>query len=154
MSEQTLSKEKLERIFRDYDDLLYTKDVAKALRTSMKTVYKMLQDGYLQSFKIGGKTHIPKEWVIEYILQYGYINTSNTSEEHRKKVLWHCSFTPKTVREIAVHLGLSEGFCRSVLLQGLCNDGKMKRVFDQNGKKAGLCCYLTVQKKGSRGGSL
>ncbi len=58
------------RLFRQYPDLLSVKDVQKALRVGRSTAYKLLESGELKSFRIGAIYRIPKPYLMEYIRKH------------------------------------------------------------------------------------
>ena len=152
MAEQKLSRGKIERLFSKYQDIMSVDEAAEALRCRKKIIYDILTDGTLQSFKIGSTYKIPKEWLIDYIIEYGYLNTENIMEERTRKVLWFCSQNPKSNSEIAAHIGVSAGFCRTVILQGLINNGKLKRMIDTK-SRGNICLYKAVGNKSKKQGA-
>jgi len=140
------SKESLYEKLSEYEDCLVPSEVMKILRVSKNTCYKMLEDGYIKAYKVYGNYRISKEAVIEYIIKYGYVN-SDIAEENRRKVIKFCLGVPKTANEIAMHIGITVGYCKSVLIQGLINTNKLKIVFEDKKVK-----YLAIisRRRGNR----
>ena len=54
-------------LFDCYDDVLVVPEVAKALRVSRNTAYKLISSGKLRHIKIGAKIVVPKPYLIEYM---------------------------------------------------------------------------------------
>lgn len=54
-------------VFKDYPDILDTKQVGDLLDVSSKTVYKLLKEGSLSSIKVGREYRIPKYEVMKYL---------------------------------------------------------------------------------------
>ncbi|MGI5900800.1 MAG: helix-turn-helix domain-containing protein [Christensenellales bacterium] len=66
------SKNELYRaVFKEYPDVLDVKQVSKLLNVSTKTVYRLIGDGALSSFKVGREFHIPKVAVMRYVKVFG-----------------------------------------------------------------------------------
>lgn len=59
--------EKLSRYINDYPDVLTPEDAMAILSIGKNTVYKLLQNGELESFKIGRQYRIPKNSLLKYI---------------------------------------------------------------------------------------
>ena len=129
-----------------YEDCLVPSEVMKILRVSKNTCYKMLEDGYIKAYKVYENYRIPKEAVVEYIVKYGYVN-SDIADENRRKVIKFCSRVPKTANEIAMHIGITVGYCKSVLIQGLINTNKLKIVFEDKKVKY---LAITSRRRGNR----
>ena len=64
---ETTAQELYATIFKDYPDVLDVKQVGDALDVSSKTVYKLINDGSLQSLKVGRAFRIPKIMLLRYI---------------------------------------------------------------------------------------
>ena len=56
-------------MFNDYDDLLTVDETCEALRMGRDAVYKLLKTNQLKGFRNGRVWRIPKQAVIEYIMQ-------------------------------------------------------------------------------------
>ena len=140
------SKESLYEKLSEYKDCFVPSEVMKILRVSKNTCYKMLEDGYIKAYKVYGNYRIPKEAVIDYIVKYGYVN-SDIANENRRKAVKFCSRLPKTAKEIAMHIGITVGYCKSVLIQGLVNTNKLKIVFESKKVKY---VAVTSRKRGNR----
>ena len=54
-------------VFRGYPDILDVKQVGELLNISTKTVYRLLNNGTLDSLKVGRAYKIPKLYVLQYI---------------------------------------------------------------------------------------
>lgn len=56
-------------MFNDYDDILTVEELLEILQIGRNTAYYLLGTGQIKSVRIGKKYRIPREFVIEYILQ-------------------------------------------------------------------------------------
>jgi len=56
-------------MFNDFNDILTPEDLLDILFIGKTTLYKLLNSGEIQSFKIGKKHKIPKQALIEYIIR-------------------------------------------------------------------------------------
>lgn len=54
-------------IFSNYKDILDVGELCSALNIGKNTAYKMLKNGIIKSFIIGGKYKIPKLYLIEFV---------------------------------------------------------------------------------------
>ena len=54
-------------VFQGYPDVLDVKQVGELLNISTKTVYRLLNEGTLDSLKVGRAYKIPKLYVLQYI---------------------------------------------------------------------------------------
>jgi len=54
-------------VLQDYPDILDVNQVSTILGVSSKTVYRLLNEGSLESLKIGRAFKIPKLYVLQYI---------------------------------------------------------------------------------------
>ena len=54
-------------VFQGYPDILSVQQVGELLNVSNKTVYRLLNDGTLDSLKVGRAYKIPKLYVLQYI---------------------------------------------------------------------------------------
>lgn len=54
-----------------YDDILTPKDLQEILHSSKNTVYKLLNNGTIQSVRIGDKILIPKVFVLNMLMLSG-----------------------------------------------------------------------------------
>ncbi|MBQ6320482.1 MAG: helix-turn-helix domain-containing protein [Lachnospiraceae bacterium] len=52
---------------KEYEDVLYPKDLQKILRVGRNTVYRMLLNKEIKSIVIAGKYKIPKIYLLEYL---------------------------------------------------------------------------------------
>jgi excisionase family DNA binding protein len=53
--------------FSGYGDVLTVKDLQSALKIGRSTAYKLLQDGEINSIRIGDSYRIPKRYLIDYV---------------------------------------------------------------------------------------
>ena len=56
-------------MFNDYDDLLTLSEACELLRMGRDAVYKLLNTNRLKGFRNGRVWRIPKQAIIEYIMQ-------------------------------------------------------------------------------------
>lgn len=69
-----------ESIFKDYPDVLTVKQVSGMLNICTKTVYHILNNGELESLKIGSAFRIPKINVLKYMqVVHSTLEESETS---------------------------------------------------------------------------
>jgi len=54
-------------VFQGYPDILNVQQVGELLNVSTKTVYRLLNNGALDSLKVGRAYKIPKLYVLQYI---------------------------------------------------------------------------------------
>ena len=54
-------------LFAEYCDVVTVEDVAKMLKLSKVTVYRLLQSGRIRTIKVGKKYIIPKKCVSEFL---------------------------------------------------------------------------------------
>lgn len=54
-------------VFQGYPDILSVQQVSEILSVSNKTVYRLLNEGALDSLKVGRAYKIPKLYVLQYI---------------------------------------------------------------------------------------
>ena len=54
-----------------YDDVLTPKDLQVILHSSKNTVYKLLNNGTIQSVRLGDKILIPKVYIIDFLMLGG-----------------------------------------------------------------------------------
>jgi len=59
-------------VFHGYPDILDVKHVSELLGVSSKTVYRLLNEGTLDSLKVGRAFKIPKLYLLQYIKVMGY----------------------------------------------------------------------------------
>ena len=55
-------------ILSDYPDVLLPDDLMEILKISKTTTYKILKDGTIKSIKVGRHYKIPKNFIIEYLI--------------------------------------------------------------------------------------
>ena len=65
--------------WRRIGDALTQREVATLLGYSMDAVRRWLNRGWLQSLKAGGKDYIPKPWLLDFAVDYGYSITKKSS---------------------------------------------------------------------------
>jgi excisionase family DNA binding protein len=58
-------------VFREYPDVLNVKQVSAILGVSTKTVYRLVNQGSLDSLKIGRTFRVPKVNVMRYVRIFG-----------------------------------------------------------------------------------
>ena len=58
-------------VFKDYPDVLNVKQVSTLLGVSTKVVYRLLNNGTIDSLKVGREFRIPKVNVMKYIKIFG-----------------------------------------------------------------------------------
>jgi excisionase family DNA binding protein len=66
-----ISRKAYSTIFQNYPDVLDVKHVTELLGVSSKTVYRLLNEGTLDSLKVGRAFKIPKLYLLQYI-KVGY----------------------------------------------------------------------------------
>lgn len=54
-------------IFKDYPDVLTTKDLQRILGISGKTVFMLLHSGQIKCIKVGRSFRIPKIYLLQYL---------------------------------------------------------------------------------------
>jgi len=54
-------------MFENYPDVVSVKDLCAMLKIGKNTAYKIINDGDIQSIRIGRKILIPKAYVIAYL---------------------------------------------------------------------------------------
>lgn len=54
-------------VFQSYPDILNVNQVSEILNVSTKTVYRLLNEGALDSLKVGRAYKIPKLYVLQYV---------------------------------------------------------------------------------------
>ena len=64
-----MANKRREKLFSDYPDVVTVKQMCVMLGgISMKTAYKLLEDGDIRFLKIGKSFKIPKVFIIEYLV--------------------------------------------------------------------------------------
>ena len=53
--------------FKEYPDVLTTKDLQSILGISSKTVFRLLHSGQIKSIKVGRNFRIPKIYLLQYL---------------------------------------------------------------------------------------
>ena len=53
--------------FKEYSDVLTTKDLQCILGISSKTVFRLLHSGQIKSIKVGRNFRIPKIYLLQYL---------------------------------------------------------------------------------------
>lgn len=53
--------------FKEYPDVLTTKDLQNILGISGKTVFRLLHSGQIKSIKVGRNFRIPKIYLLQYL---------------------------------------------------------------------------------------
>lgn len=53
--------------FKEYPDVLTTKDLQNILGISCKTVFRLLHSGQIKSIKVGRNFRIPKIYLLQYL---------------------------------------------------------------------------------------
>ena len=53
-------------VFKEYPDVLSVPEVAEIIGISTKTTYRLLNNGTIESVKIGREFKIPKVFILEY----------------------------------------------------------------------------------------
>lgn len=53
--------------FKEYPDVLTTKDIQNILGISSKTVFRLLHSGQIKSIKVGRNFRIPKIYLLQYL---------------------------------------------------------------------------------------
>lgn len=56
-------------MFHEYGDILTVDDLMEMLQLGRNSVYRLLKDGHIKSIKMGRIHRIPRDQVIEYIIQ-------------------------------------------------------------------------------------
>ncbi len=59
-------------MFNNYDDIMTPKEVAEALKISIKSVYKLIKNKTIGSLHIGRKLLVPKAALKLYVLSANY----------------------------------------------------------------------------------
>jgi len=59
-------------VFQNYPDVLDVRHVSELLGVSSKTVYRLLNEGALDSLKVGRAFKVPKLYLLQYIKVMGY----------------------------------------------------------------------------------
>ena len=59
-------------VFQGYPDILNVQQVGELLNISTKTVYRLLNEGTLDSLKVGRAFKIPKLYLLQYIKVLGH----------------------------------------------------------------------------------
>lgn len=62
------SKAFYERMLKKYPDVMSVPQMSKACDFCSRTGYKLVKEGKINSFKIGGNLFVPKEYLISYLL--------------------------------------------------------------------------------------
>jgi len=75
-----------DNMFVDYPDLLTIEDLRKALDISRSMAYKLINDGKIEHFRIGKVIKIPKNLLIDFILNSCYTDESSRSAVNEKGV--------------------------------------------------------------------
>jgi excisionase family DNA binding protein len=65
------AQEVYKNVFREYPDVLNVQQVSAILGVSAKTVYRLVNQGSLDSLKIGRAFRIPKVNVMRYVRIFG-----------------------------------------------------------------------------------
>ena len=73
----------LEYKWRRISDALTQREVATLLGYSMDAVRRWLNRGWLKSLKANGKDIIPRSWLIDFAVDYGY-HIAKKSDKHKK----------------------------------------------------------------------
>ncbi|WP_127484289.1 helix-turn-helix domain-containing protein [Paenibacillus ehimensis] len=56
-------------MFHEYGDILTVDDLMEMLQLGRNSVYRLLKDGHIKSIKMGRIHRIPRDQVIDYIIQ-------------------------------------------------------------------------------------
>lgn len=59
-------------VFQGYPDILSVQQVGELLNVSTKTVYRLLNEGTLDSLKVGRAFKVPKLYLLQYIKVLGH----------------------------------------------------------------------------------
>lgn len=129
MKDIDLSTEKLDRryltMFKEYDDILTVKDVAKILKFSTSAIHKKCTRGELRCIRFNNFIRIPKVWLIEYVISVGEKVALSVSERHKADILDFC-WKPRSRRELQRHLGMTDkGHFMRTILRPLMEEGKV-----------------------------
>ena len=62
----------MERMFSNYPDVVSISDFMQMLNIGKNTAYSLLQNGTVKSIKIGKQYRIPKQFIIDYLIQQEY----------------------------------------------------------------------------------
>lgn len=73
-------------MFREYPDLLSVSGLQDALNISKNTAYKLIRKQKIKHWKIGRSIKIPKHFLLEYVMESCYDNsTTKQSSCHFKE---------------------------------------------------------------------
>lgn len=67
MNNPTLPAQTYDIFFKEYPDVLTTRDLQTILEISNKTVFKLLHSGQIKSIKVGRNFRIPKIYLLQYL---------------------------------------------------------------------------------------
>lgn len=143
-------RKKLERQFKNYPDCVFPEDVSKMLRLGINTVYHMLKGNLISCYTVASKYHVAKQDVIDFVLASGYIECISPTDQ-RKEIQKYCAKKPRTASEISSILGVSNQYCRKVLLTPMCRE-KMLESYVSSGddRYKGVVLYQCKNHKSGR----
>ncbi len=144
-------REYIEKMFAGYPDCMIPEEAGKCLRIGKNKIYEMLKDGMLPYIDVRGRYCIPKEVLIDYVVENSYGDV-NRRVDYNERVVQYCRRQPRTASKIAEHLGLTTGYCRTVLLNPLCYQGSLKKVvLSGENCQRGVVLYETVVPRKRKG---
>lgn len=144
-------RENVEKMFAAYPGFLRPEEAGKCLRLGKNMVYQMLQDGMLPHVRVKGRYCIYKEALIDYVIENSYGDV-NRRVHYNERIVEYCRKQPRTASKVAEYIGLSTGYCRSVLLNPLCSQGSLKRVVSSgNNNQKGLVMYQAAASRSRKG---
>lgn len=73
-------------MFNDYPDLLTINDLQKMLRVGRTLTYRIINDGTIKHFRVGKNIKIPKQCVIDYVINSCYNIDSSKFAVERKEL--------------------------------------------------------------------
>ena len=145
MTQEQLRK-KLERQFKKYPDCVFPEDVSKMLRLGINTVYHMLKGNLISCYLVTNKYHVAKQDVIDFVLASGYTECISPTEIQK-----YCA-KPRTASEISSILGVSNQYCRKVLLAPMCQEKMLESyVSSGNDRYKGVVLYRCKKQKSGQG---
>lgn len=62
------SKERAEKMFEEYDDILTIEEISEILKIGMTQAYKIVRSGKLKGYKEGKDWKIPKKSLSDYVI--------------------------------------------------------------------------------------
>lgn len=150
MTQEQLRK-KLERQFKKYPDCVFPEDVSKMLRLGINTVYHMLKGNLISCYLVTNKYHVAKQDVIDFVLASGYTECISPTDQ-RKEIQKYCAKEPRTASEISSILGVSNQYCRKVLLAPMCREKMLESyVSSGNDRFKGVVLYRCKKQQPGQG---